>query len=1153
MSKHILIKGAQGSGAVPVIKEQFNNRPLLIIVPSYIRGKSLAADISFFMADSDIHLLEEEEPLFMGYQVRSNEKQYAFIAALHVLKGEHKHAPVIIAPISAAMKKLPPAQDFYSAICHLEKGESCDPYAVIERLVDLNYERSANVEAPGQFSLRGDILDVFAPGYEYPVRIEFFGDEIETIRHYDPLTQRSIKEISEVDFCTLSLLTKKNDELTSIGEKLLNEYSEHIASLESEIENTKTGKPADDRDESVIERLNHRREMLREAIFDGINSQILDEYIAHFYETPRFIWDYMGADSGIIIYDSERLKEMLLARDKENAVNFTSLAERGYVLPADSVAYSNSNDFKALFSSKGSAAYPDILTFQIFDRSAGFGTPDEIVEIKSLQTPEFHGDFEFLQKELDRLLKLEYEIHMVCSSDEKRDGLRGILRDMGFDSKVKLHMGTLSEGFELPDKKLIYLWEEDIFTKKSRRKKRKKNSDAQVLKNISDISSGDYVIHEDHGIGVYSGIEELTVEGITGEYIKIQYAGADLLYVPVDQMDVVQKYIGSATNVKINKLSGSEWKNTKEKTKAAIAEMAHELLEMSAKRESSGGYAFPSDTIWQREFEESFPYEETEDQLRAVEEIKADMEKPKPMDRLLCGDVGYGKTEVAARAIFKCLADGKQAGFLVPTTILANQHYSTLKERFENFPFKVEVLSRFRTAKQQADIVKRLAAGSIDLVIGTHRILSGDVKFKDLGLLVVDEEQRFGVGDKEKIKKFKSDVDVLTLSATPIPRTLHMSLVGIRDMSIIEEPPEDRLPVQTYVFEEDDLIIRNAIERELSRGGQVYLVYNRVKGIKQMEARIAALLPEAEIALGHGQMNEIELEQVMLDFIEGRKDVLIATTIIESGIDIPNANTIIIMNADRFGLSQLYQLRGRVGRSSKPAYAYLFYKHDGILTDVSERRLRAIRDFTEFGAGFKVAMKDLEIRGAGNVLGAEQSGHMINVGYELYCKMVDNAVRALSGEIVRDERKEVPVDIAENAYIPGKYIGDEAAKLEMYRKIAEIENEDDARCLIEEFEDRFGEMPNEVKRLIHISLIRRKAARLNIAAIKREGAYIMLKYNRSEHLKPEAASALAGEYRRRLMLHGGVKPFLKFRFDHEAGAARDLLDFLRFMEKSLGM
>lgn len=1153
MSKYILIKGGQGSGVVPIIKEQFNNRPIVIIVPSYIRGKSLAADISFFMPDAEIHLLEEEEPLFMGYQVRSNEKQYAFISALHALKEGYKHASVIIVPISAAMKKLPPVQNFYSAICHLGKGENHDPYALIARLIDLGYERCANVEALGQFSLRGDILDVFAPGYEYPVRIEFFGDEIETIRHYNPLTQRSIKEMSEADFCTLSLLTETQDELIRTGEHLLDDYSKHIAMLESEIENIKNGEIADERDESVIERLKHRREMLREAIFDGINSQILDEYIVHFYEKPEFIWDYMGADSGIVIYDTERIKEMLLARDKENAVRFTSLLERGYVLPVDSGAYANFNDFEALFSSKKCSTYPDILAFQTFDRSAGFGVPDEMVEIKTVQTPEFHGDFEFLQKELNRLLRAEYEINIVCNNDDKRDVMREILRDMGYDSGIKLHTGTLSEGFELPDKKLIYLWEEDIFTKKSRRRKKKKNADGQVLKNIADIASGDYVIHEDHGIGIYSGIEELTVEGITREYIKIQYAGADLLYVPVDQMDVVQKYIGSTASVKINKLSGTEWKNTKEKTKAAIAEMANDLLEMSAKRESGGGYAFPSDTIWQREFEDSFPYEETEDQLRAVYEIKADMEKPKPMDRLLCGDVGYGKTEVAARAIFKCLADGKQAGFLVPTTILASQHYATLKERFENFPFKVEVLSRFRSSKEQAAIVKKLAAGSIDFVIGTHRMLSDDVKFKDLGLLVVDEEQRFGVSDKEKIKKFKSDVDVLTLSATPIPRTLHMSLVGIRDMSIIEEPPEDRLPVQTYVFEEDDLIIRNAIERELSRGGQVYLVYNRVKGIRQMEARIAALLPEAKIALGHGQMNEIELEQVMMDFIEGHKDVLIATTIIESGIDIPNANTIIIMNADRFGLSQLYQLRGRVGRSSKPAYAYLFYKHDGILTDVSERRLRAIRDFTEFGAGFKVAMKDLEIRGAGNVLGAEQSGHMINVGYELYCKMVDNAIRALSGEIVRDERKEVPVDIAENAYIPSKYIGDEAAKLEMYRKIAEIENEDDARCLAEEFEDRFGDIPNEVRSLVHISLIRRKAAKLNIAAIKQEGAYILLRYNRSEHLKPEIASALAAKYRRRLMLHGGVKPFLKFRFDYDAGAVQDLLDFLRFMEKSLSM
>ena len=608
--------------------------------------------------------------------------------------------------------------------------------------------------------------------------------------------------------------------------------------------------------------------------------------------------------------------------------------------------------------------------------------------------------------------------------------------------------------------------------------------------------------HEKHGIGKYIGLEQLTIQGEKKDYLKVKYAGDDLLYVPADQMELIQKYVGSTAGTpKINKLSGTEWRQTKAKAKMAIANMAKELLEVSAQRKMEPGYKFGPDTVWQKEFEDAFPFEETGDQLRCIEEIKRDMESPESMDRLLCGDVGYGKTEVAARAMFKAVSEGKQVAVLVPTTILANQHYNTLKDRFEKFPFKVELLSRFRTEAEQAKTIRGLAKGTVDVVIGTHRLLSKDIQFKDLGLLVIDEEQRFGVQHKERIKKIKKGVDVLTLSATPIPRTLHMSLIGIRDMSLIEEPPSDRYPVQTYVMEEDDHIIRDAIERELDRGGQVFVVYNRVSGVHRIAEKIRDLVPGKRIGVGHGQMSEESLENVMMDFINGDIDILVATTIIESGIDIPNVNTEIIIDADKFGVSQLYQLRGRVGRSNRLAYAYLMHKKDKVLSEVAQQRLRAIRDFTEFGAGFKIAMRDLEIRGAGNILGQEQSGHLVNIGYELYCKLVDDAVRALNGEATDTKRHEANIDINMSAYIPDSYISDEVLKLSMYKKIAAVETAEDEEEIRNELIDRFGDIPKATEDLIKVARLRSLAESIGLIKVTVRGNRMTLKYPKKDNVK----------------------------------------------------
>ena len=688
---------------------------------------------------------------------------------------------------------------------------------------------------------------------------------------------------------------------------------------------------------------------------------------------------------------------------------------------------------------------------------------------------------------------------------------------------------------DYPLEKRCWICENDIFQhkKKSKRKKAFKDK-GQKIRSFSDIKKGDYVVHENHGIGKFTGIEQLKVQGEKKDYIKIKYAGNDILYIPVEQMDLVQKYVGGdGTSPKINKLSGGEWKNTKAKAKAAVAVLAKDLIDLYAQRKMEKGYPFGKDTVWQKQFEDSFPYEETQDQLGAAEEIKSDMEKPFPMDRLLCGDVGFGKTEVAARAIFKCIDCGKQAAVLVPTTILANQHFYTLKERFAGFPFNIEMLSRFRSEAQQKEIEEKLKNGEIDLIIGTHRLLGKNVQFKDLGLLVVDEEQRFGVEHKEQIKKLKKNVDVLTLSATPIPRTLNMSLTGIKDMSLIEEPPEERYPVQTYVMEQDDSLISDIIEREMGRGWQVYVVFIRVKGIHQIADRIQQLVPEARIAVGHGQMNESLLEDTMIGFINGEQDVLISTTIIESGIDITNANTMIIMDADRYGLSQLYQLRGRVGRSNRQAYAYLMYQRDKVLTETAEKRLRAIREFTEFGAGFKVAMRDLEIRGAGNMLGAEQHGHIVNVGYELYCKMVDDAVRALEGEIVNDDKEEITIDLKASAYIPESYISSESVKLQMYKKIASVRSYDDEDEIIDELLDRFGDVPQPAVNLVKISHIRYLAELMSVAEIKQDKNKVTLNFSPENPLSGYALVNATEKFGPKLFIHGGKQPFIRLTIDEK--------------------
>lgn len=1070
------IAGVSDSRTAAACGKIINNRKgqSLVIASNMSRAQKLASDLSFFV-EKKVYLMESEDDTFTFYDAKNRD---ALDKRLKVMKALCMNEEcVIVVPAFAAIKKLIPKSIFSKNHLDFKVDEEINLDKIPEKMINMGYERVAMIYGKGQFSIRGSIIDIYSPYDENPYRIELFDTEIESIRSFDVDTQRSIEKIKEINIYPASSIVKDEEAYKRAETLIENRYSF----------------------------LDERKHELLDHIENMDNIQQLEYYIDYFYERPETLIDYMK-DSLVIIDDPVRIEESVDTRAVEYNMDFKEMLSKGRVVKEDFDNFPSVEDYQKLYE-----ADEVFLCTPFVKRVKGVSKYDEIYNIRSMETLDFNGQMDIFAKEVRKYIKKKYKVLIVCSTKDRLENVKDFLSREELINKVWIKEGTLSRGMDFLDENFVIITDRDIFgSQKTKRKKPKKFKNAKPIKAFTEIKPGDYVVHENHGVGKYLGIKQLELRGIKKDYMHIKYAGDDVLYVPVEQMSLIQKYVGSeSVTPKVYKLSGTEWKKTKAKAKEAIAQMAKELIELSAARKADPGYAFSEDTVWQKEFEDSFPYEETQDQLRCIEEIKRDMEKPEAMDRLLCGDVGYGKTEVAARAMFKCAVEGKQVAVLVPTTILANQHYNSLKDRFEKFPFKVEMLSRFRTPAQQKLIVEGVQKGTIDVIIGTHRLLSDDIKFKDLGLLVIDEEQRFGVAHKEKIKKLRQNIDVLTLSATPIPRTLHMSLVGIRDMSVIEEPPHERIPVQTYVMEEDDYIIREAIEREVGRGGQVFIIYNKVRGIQRLANRIQSLVPDKRVLVGHGQMGEHQLEEVMMQFINGEADVLIATTIIETGIDIPNANTEIIIDADKFGLSQLYQLRGRVGRSTKLAYAYLMHKKEKVLNEVAEKRLRAIKEFTEFGAGFKIAMRDLEIRGAGNLLGTEQHGHMISIGYELYCKLVDEAVAALKGKIIKDEREEVTIDVRVAAYIPPEYIYDEVTKLNVYKQIASVENHQEASDLIDELEDRFGNMPIEVKNLIHVAVIRSYAEELCIRKIQEKGNQIIFTYDNGGP-KPVAIYKRAG-------------------------------------------
>lgn len=1128
------ISDTQKAIAAALVCRHFE-KPCLFITHNDLLSRKVYEDISFFDPDMAV-LMPGHELIFRRIDARSNEiVQNRLKAYDEVIHGK---GIILCASIESLLSKTVSPELFSSTVREVSVGDSVSLEEVKEYFIKAGYERIDMVEGKGQFSIRGGIIDFYSPIHQNPVRIELFDDEIDSIRYFDVLTQRSVSKLKNIRITPAREFILTDDEFTVGAENLQK-------SLTARLRTSGSDRRKKASDTKLKERVSEDIEKLRQGIhFEGI-----EKYAAFFPDKNFSLLDYMK-DCIIIVDEPGRVRQRCDTIGLEFQEHFNQLLEDGEVLP---------EQFDSLFNYEElllrMQQYSIVCMDALYKSSSDF-IPGRTISITSRSMHPFHGKLSLLMDEIDSWKKRRYRVLILAGAKERGMRLASDLRERDVDAIYKDELdielkeghivilpGILTSGFDFPSIKYAVISDRQAFGGKRKSSEKKKGKAINVF---TDLKVGDYVVHENHGIGQYIGIEKLKIENTSRDYLHIKYSGNDKLYIPTDQLDMIQKYIGSEDKgPKLNKLGGAEWVKVKAKAKKAIETMAVDLLKLYAERQQAVGFSFSKDTKWQKEFEDMFPYQETPDQLRCIEEIKESMEDQKVMDRLLCGDVGYGKTEVALRAAFKCVMDNKQVAILVPTTILAQQHYNTCIQRFANFPVNIEVLSRFKTQGEQSKVVANIKNGNVDIVVGTHRLLQDDLVFNDLGLLIIDEEQRFGVAHKEKIKGLKKNVDVLTLTATPIPRTLHMSLIGIRDISIIEEPPEERYPVQTYVMEHNEEIIRDAIIKEIGRGGQVYYLYNRVRSIQKIAARIKEMVPEARVAVAHGQMDEKTLEDTMLDFYNNEYDVLVCTTIIEAGLDIPNVNTIIISDADKMGLSQLYQLRGRVGRSNRLAYAYFTYQRDKVLNEVAEKRLQAIREFTEFGSGFKIAMRDLEIRGTGNLLGREQHGHMEAIGYDLYIKLLEDSVRELKGETVT-ESIDTSIELQISAYIPDTYIADENQKIEIYKKIAYIGSLEDLFDIEEEIEDRFGDLPEVVRSLLDISYIRHLARKCGVVSIAQKKNSIIVKFNSDKSIKPQTAIRVAGDYLNKLLFTASGQPYFtaKINEDKQDENIRFLKEFL---------
>ena len=1136
-------------------------RPLLYVSSNEVAAQRVCEDLNALLGGGAA-LLPARDISFVRTAASSRELSMRRLEALGAAATGKAKALVLSA--DTLLCRLMPRQRFLENVIEITPDMRVNPTELIARLVQAGYERTPLVEARGQCALRGGILDVYPVGMPEAVRLEFFDDEVDSLRSFDVMTQRSTSRLESARVYPASetllpgeeypraahalktLLNRRAGALRGEGRQKRLEREFDLMPFEDFLKLTGEGESAGRTvGDGALSRNFHNALTALEAGHDFDGADSLVPVLAGFSATAI---DYL--DDPILVFDQpSRLRERAENRTLEFKEHFASALEHDEALPRQADLLLTWDE--ALARADGRrvlALYPFLRT----DADFRFKT---VLQFEGRNAAGYMGNIPELARDLGKWLADGWQVALLSGGVARAGRLKTALAAQHISAtfleqppetlpagEAVILPAALSRGFLYPTAKLAVVCETDIFGV-GRQKSRAHAKNGEKLAAFTDLAVGDYVVHENHGVGQYMGTVRLASEGTYRDFLHIRYQGSDKLYVPTDQLDRVQKYIGSEGETpKLNRLSGGEWQRQKARVKASIQEIAGELLKLYAHRESTPGHAFDPDTPWQREFEDSFPFEETPDQLAAIEDII--------MDRLLCGDVGYGKTEVALRAIFKCVMGGKQAALLAPTTILVQQHYATMMNRFHGFPIKVDTLSRFKTAQEQKEVIRRLEAGELDVVIGTHRLLGKDVKFKDLGLLVVDEEQRFGVTHKEAIKKLKHTVDVLTLTATPIPRTLHMSMVGIRDMSLLQSPPEERYPVQTYVVEYSDGLVRDAILRELGRGGQVYVLNNRVQTIDMMFARLKKLVPEARIAVGHGQMREHALEDVMLDFYEGKFDVLLCTTIIEAGLDVPRANTLIVLDADRFGLAQLYQLRGRVGRSNRLAYAYLTVNPAKVLTEAADKRLNAIREFTEFGSGFRVAMRDLEIRGAGNLLGAEQSGFMASVGYDLYVKMIEETVREMRGDVSRGD-VETRVDLKVDAYLPQEYVPSDVLRVEMYKKIASIRDRAGREDLIEELVDRFGDPNRPVMNLIETAHLKALCSRLGIDHVNMKGSEMVLRFSIAAQLNPMKLLAAVKPHEARLRLVGTNPPSLHF-FDARRRTAEELLpEAVRVMEDIL--
>ena len=1141
----------------------------LVVTYDDTRAKEIYDDLRSFT--SRVWLYPAKDLLFYSADIHGNLMARQRIAVLRRLMEDREG--VVVTTMDGLMDHLLPLKYLREQSITVESGQVIDLDAWKERLIAMGYERVAQVDGMGQFSIRGGIVDIFPLTEEVPVRIELWDDEVDSIRTFDLESQRSVEQLENITIYPAAEVVLSADQLAAGIRRLEKEEKTYEKALREQ------HKPEE------AHRIHTIIGELRSGLDEGWRIGGLDAYIRYFCpDTVSFLEYFPQGESVIFLDEPARLKEKGETVELEFRESMVHRLEKGYLLPGQTELLYPAAEILARMQKP----YAVMLT-GLDQKLPGMKVNQKFsIDVKNVNS--YQNSFEILIKDLTRWKKEGYRVILLSASRTRASRLASDLREYDLRAycpdgregesgnaggegsgsadtgnpgavntsvrkvrpgEILVTYGNLHRGFEYPLLKFVFITEGDMFGVEKKRKRRKKtNYQGKAIQSFTELSVGDYVVHEEHGLGIYKGIEKVERDKVIKDYIKIEYGDGGNLYLPATRLESIQKYAGAeAKKPKLNKLGGTEWNKTKTRVRGAVQEIAKDLVKLYAARQEKAGFQYGTDTVWQREFEELFPYDETDDQMDAIDAVKKDMESRRIMDRLICGDVGYGKTEVALRAAFKAVQDSKQVVYLVPTTILAQQHYNTFVQRMKDFPVRVDMLSRFCTPARQKRTLEDLRKGMVDIVIGTHRVLSKDMQFKDLGLLIIDEEQRFGVAHKEKIKHLKENVDVLTLTATPIPRTLHMSLAGIRDMSVLEEPPVDRTPIQTYVMEYNEEMVREAINRELARNGQVYYVYNRVTDIDEVAGRVQALVPDAVVTFAHGQMREHELERIMADFINGEIDVLVSTTIIETGLDIPNANTMIIHDADRMGLSQLYQLRGRVGRSNRTSYAFLMYKRDKLLREEAEKRLQAIREFTELGSGIKIAMRDLEIRGAGNVLGAEQHGHMEAVGYDLYCKMLNQAVLALKGETLEEDSYDTVVECDIDAYIPGRYIKNEYQKLDIYKRISAIETEEEYMDMQDELMDRFGDIPRSVENLLKIASIRALAHQAYVTEVVINRQEVRLTMYQKAKLQVDKIPDMVRSYKGDLKLVPGDVP--SFHYIDRRNKNQDSLEMMGKAEEIL--